>query len=137
MNAGLIFTKHKKLTGKLAVYRALLKFPDGTSRGCGPRIAHSPAAALEFYLKHATLDAKSITWLGGGAANRTLAKRFGLEYRKRAPGAGRKQLAPDAKRKQHTVWASPAEQSALKAAGLTLQGVVDRALIDLGFAPRS
>lgn len=135
MNAGLILTKKTKLGGKLAIYSALVKFPDGTSRECVDRIAHSPAAALEFYLKHETREA--ITWLGGNAANRTLAKRFGLEFRKRAPGAGRKQLAPDAKRKQHTVWASPTEQKALKAAGLTLQGVIDRALIDLGFAPRS
>lgn len=50
----------------------------------------------------------NVQWISGTAATKTLARKLGLKFRLRAPGAGRHAISPNEKVKRVTVWIEPA-----------------------------
>jgi len=112
VNRGIIITHERTMTGGLRLfaleYRPSRK-PDGSTDIT--RIFDDNVTSA---LKSPSLV--GIAWLSGPAATPRLAKKFNLEYRRRAPGAGRPAMDPKEKTKQFPLWMKPADIRRIKAA---------------------
>jgi hypothetical protein len=123
MKPGLILTHTSTLENGMKFFDGALWLPD---RGAMSAIAHlckNRADAVQhfirYYAKTTTTPATTnIAWLSGPAATPRLAKKFNLEYRKRAPGGGRKALPEDADHTDNRVslWLTKAGKADLVAA---------------------
>ena len=120
MSPGLIM----KITGvnDLGVIYAGDAWNDGNLRTLGSYTTMEGREALAHFLRLARALGCSPLWVVGGTKKE--ARALGLEHRLRAPGAGRRRLAPDQKRVQRTYWLSPecamAIATAADASGRTL-----------------
>jgi hypothetical protein len=116
MNRGLIITHTRTMANRLLVFTAYIKH-DGAETPLAPVICRNAEELLTQYID---LKFFGITYLSGPAATKSLAKKFGLKYRKRAPGAGRPKLTIEAKAKQVTIWLTDPQKVTFQAAARKL-----------------
>jgi hypothetical protein len=114
MKNGLIITQtSRKLPNGLTFFDGQLWTPERTLSALSPLVKSAEdavAAFLDYY------DASRIGWLSGAVATKALARKFGLEYRKRAPGAGRPKKEPGKKAVFVGGWMAPDEVPTVDAA---------------------
>jgi hypothetical protein len=116
MKPGLILTHTSTLSNGLKFFDGALWMPERGALSGIAALVKTPAEAVKHFVVQYYSSPK-IAWLSGPAATPRLAKKFNLEYRKRAPGGGRKALPEDAERaKPVTIWLKKAGKADLVAA---------------------
>jgi hypothetical protein len=97
--SGIIISKIHSVTGSIGMFKLIVVADDGMrfeyvklSKGAGEALGKMEIGPL------------GVTWICGSAATRKLAKLYSLEYRKRAPGAGRSVDAGAGRSKRVTLW---------------------------------
>jgi hypothetical protein len=103
MNRGLLLYHSGAVNACLDLFE-LRVWESGVPHPTVPKVAPKAEDAIRSFNPHA----QNITWLSGPAATRKLAKAVGLEFRKRAPGGGRKKAEPGHKVVYVPVWMTPA-----------------------------
>ena len=108
-NQGLILTLASTMPNGLKLFVGVLWTNGGQSVSLS-RVAESPAAAVQTFLQR---YGQGVKWLSGPASSKKLASAFGLEHRKRAPGAGRKKTPTGAKAISVPMWMTPSGKDRL------------------------